>query len=212
VTCSTHERDGNHPLVGVIGGIGPLATAYFLGTSTENPGPVMADDPPRLESFGASFLVVPCNTAHNFTDEVVAGVSIPVLSIIDETVDEARRRVPGLVSLGLLATTGTAASGVYQRALAARGIACLLPDDDDQAVVMSVIYDQVKAGKPGDVEALRGVANRLVGRGAQVVALGCTELSVVAEDEGLLGDPLFVDSLDVLARRTIERAGGQVRG
>jgi aspartate racemase len=135
-----------------------------------------------------------------------------VLSIIDETVDEARRRVPGLVSLGLPATTGTAASGVYQRALAARGIACLLPDDDDHAVVMSVIYDQVKAGKPGDVEALRGVANRLVGRGAQVVALGCTKLSVVAEDEGLLGDPLFVDSLDVLARRTIERAGGQVRG
>ena len=135
-----------------------------------------------------------------------------MLSIIDETVDEARRRVPGLVSLGLLATTGTAASGVYQRALAARGIACLLPDDDDQAVVMSVIYDQVKAGKPGDVEALRGVANRLVGRGAQVVTLGCTELSVVAEDEELLGDPLFVDSLDVLARRTIERAGGQVRG
>jgi len=59
VTCSTHERDGNRPLVGVIGGIGPLATAYFLGTSTENPGPVMADDARRLESFGASFLVGP---------------------------------------------------------------------------------------------------------------------------------------------------------
>jgi aspartate racemase len=155
--------------------------------------------------------VVPCNTAHNFTDEVVAAVGIPVLSIIDETVDEARRRVPEVGSIGLLATTGTGASGVYQRALAARGIACVLPDEADQDIVMSVIYDQVKAGKPGDVDAIRGVAGRLMDRGASLVVLGCTELSVVAEDEGLLADPRFVDSLDVLARRTIDRAGGRVR-
>ncbi len=233
------------PLVGVIGGVGPLATAYFLGkvvrltqaardqdhldmvildhasipdrtafilgTSTENPGLVMADDARRLERFGAAFLVVPCNTAHNFTDQVVAAVGIPVLSIIEETVDEAQARVPGVAAIGLLATSGTAASGVYQRALAARGIGCVLPDDADQAAVMSVIYDQVKAGLPGDVATVRAVAVRMVERGAQAVVLGCTELSVVAEDEDLLADPLFVDSLDVLARRTIERAGGRVR-
>lgn len=233
------------PLVGVIGGVGPLATAYFLGkvvrltvaerdqdhldmivfdhasipdrtayivgTSPEDPGPVMADDARRLAAFGAEFLVVPCNTAHNFTDQVVAAVDIPVVSIIEETVDEAQRRVSGLTTVGLLATTGTAASGVYQRALEARGIGCLLPDDGDQALVMSVIYDQVKAGLRGDVAAIRGVAERLVARGAQAVLLGCTELSVVAEDEGLLAEPLFVDSLDVLARATIRRAGGVIR-
>lgn len=233
------------PLVGVIGGVGPLATAYFLGkvvrltvadrdqdhldmivfdhasipdrtayivgTSPEDPGPVMADDARRLAAFGAQFLVVPCNTAHNFTDQVVAAVDIPVVSIIEETVDEAQARVPGLTAVGLLATTGTAASGVYQRALQARGIGCLLPDDDDQAMVMSVIYDQVKAGLRGDVAAIRGVAERLMARGAQAVLLGCTELSVVAEDEGLLAEPLYVDSLDVLARATIRRAGGVVR-
>lgn len=233
------------PLVGVIGGVGPLATAYFfgkvvrltvaerdqdhldmivfdhasipdrtayiVGTSPEDPGPVMADDARRLAAFGAEFLVVPCNTAHNFTDQVVAAVDIPVVSIIEETVDEAQRRVSGLTTVGLLATTGTAASGVYQRALEARGIGCLLPDDGDQALVMSVIYDQVKAGLRGDVAAIRGVAERLVARGAEAVLLGCTELSVVAEDEGLLAEPLFVDSLDVLARATIRRAGGVIR-
>ncbi len=234
------------PLVGVIGGVGPLATAYFLGKivrlteaerdqdhldvvvfdhaaipdrtafilgdSTEDPGPVMADDARRLAAFGADFLVVPCNTAHNFTDEVEAAVEVPVLSIIGETVAEAQARVPGLAAVGLLATSGTATSGVYQRALAAQGVECLLPDDADQAAVMAVIYEQVKAGLPGDVETVRAVAGRLVDRGAQAVVLGCTELSVVAEDEGLLAEPLFVDSLDVLARATIHRAGGRVRG
>jgi len=233
------------PLVGVIGGVGPLATAYFLGkvvrltvaerdqdhidmivfdhaaipdrtafivgTSTEDPGPVMADDARRLEAFGAAFLVIPCNTAHNFTDQVVAAVGIPVVSIIEATVDQAQQRVPGLATVGLLATSGTSASGVYQRALAARGIECVLPDETDQAVVMSVIYDQVKAGMRGDAAAVRAVAGRLADRGAQAVLLGCTELSVVAEDEGLLDEPLFVDSLDVLARATIGRAGAKVR-
>lgn len=231
--------------VGVIGGVGPLATAYFLdkivrltaagrdqdhvdmvvlnhatipdrtafilGTSTENPGPVMAEDARRLERFGVSFIVVPCNTAHYFTDEVVGAVGVPVLSIVGETVEEARARVPWLRSVGLLATSGTAAAGVYQRALAARGVECLLPDDADQAAVMRIIYDQVKAGRPVDIDLFRTVADRLVERGAQVVVLGCTELSVVAEDFHLLDDPRYVDSLDVLARRTIERAGHTVR-
>jgi aspartate racemase len=233
------------PLVGVIGGVGPLATAYFLGkvvrltvaerdqdhldmivfdhaaipdrtayivgAAGEDPGPVMADDARRLEAFGADFLVIPCNTAHNFTDEVAAAAAVPVVSIIEVTADEAQARVPGLRSVGLLATSGTASSGVYQRALAARGVECLLPDDGDQVTVMEIIYDQVKAGRPVDVGALRGVVQRLVDRGAQVLVLGCTELSVVAEDHDLLADPRYVDSLDVLARRTIERAGGTVR-
>lgn len=231
--------------VGVIGGVGPLATVYFLdkivrltaaardqehvdlivsqhatipdrtaflvGASQDDPGPVMAEDARRLARYGASFLVVPCNTAHNFTDQVHAAVQIPVVSIIDETVAAAQARVPGLASVGLLATEGTASSGVYQRALEAVGVATVLPSADDQALVSSIIYDQVKAGHPADMVVLRGVVDRLVAAGAQVVVLGCTELSVVADDEGLLADPLFVDSLDVLARATIRRAGHEVR-
>jgi len=246
MTSSTHERDGNHPLVGVIGGVGPLATVYFLdkvvrltaaerdqdhvdlvvfnhatipdrtayilGSSSENPGPVMASDARRLERFGVSFLVIPCNTAAHFTDEIVAATRVPILSIVDETVAEAHARRPGVRVVGLLATSGTGASGVYQKSLADRGIACLLPDEGDQATVSRIIYEQVKSGQPVDIEAFRAVVAGLLARGAELVLLGCTELSVVAEDEGLLGDPLFVDSLDVLARRTIERAGGQVRG
>lgn len=231
--------------VGVIGGVGPLATAYFmdlvvrltdagrdqdhvdmvvlqhasipdrtafiLGDSDEDPGPVMAQDARRLERFGVSFVVVPCNTAHNFTDQVEAATSLPVLSIIAETVAEARRRVPGLAAVGLLATSGTVASGVYQRALEADGVRAVLPGDADQAVVMRIIYEQVKAGRPVDLDALRAVTGRLVEAGAQVVVLGCTELSVVAGEHALLADPVYVDSLDVLARRTIERAGHRVR-
>lgn len=236
---------GAQPLVGVLGGVGPLATAYFLqrlvvctdaerdqdhvdalvlnhatipdrtafvmGRSEEDPGPVLAADARRLERFGVDFLVMPCNTAHYFTQQVLDAISIPFVSIIDVTVEAALARVPGLTTVGLLATSGTVASSVYHDAFARQGVQVITPDDDDQAVISSVIYDQVKAGLPAGVDALRGVAARLVDRGAGVVVLGCTELSVAAVDHDLLDEPPFLDSMDQLVRATITRAGRPLR-
>lgn len=245
VSSGPQEDAGERAPVGVIGGVGPLATAYFLqlvvslteaerdqdhldmvvlnhatipdrtafvlGRSDADPGPVLARDARRLEAFGVSFLVMPCNTAHYFTQQVLDAVRVPFVSIIDTTVAAARERVAGLTTVGLLATAGTAASGVYQDAFAAHRVDTLVPDDADQAVVSRIIYEQVKAGRPVDLDALRGVTANLVERGASVVILGCTELSVVAVDHGLLADPLYLDSMDQLARATIRRAGHRVR-
>ena len=232
--------------VGVIGGVGPQATAYFLdmvvrltqaerdqdhldlvvlnhasipdrtafilGESDQDPGPVMAGDARRLAAFGVDLLVLPCNTAHHFTQEIEAAVDVPLVNIVAETVAEVRRRVPDLSAVGLLATSGTVRAGVYQRAIEAAGARTVLPDEQGQAALMRIIYEQVKAGRPSDVDEFRGLVEGLRAQGAQAVVLGCTELSVVAADHDLLAlDPGLVDSLDVLARRTIERAGGAVR-
>jgi aspartate racemase len=176
---------------------------------------VLARDAARLEGFGVDFLVMPCNTAHYFTQQVLDAVTVPFVSIIDVTVDAALERAPGLRAVGLLATAGTVSSRVYHDAFAARGVEVLTPDGndtpDDQAVINAIIYDQVKAGRPADVDALRAVAGRLVERGAGVVVLGCTELSVAAVDHDLLDEAPFLDSMDQLVRATITRAGHRVR-
>lgn len=233
------------PLVGVLGGVGPLATAYFLqrlvvctdaerdqdhvdalvlnhasvpdrtafvlGRSEEDPGPVLAADARRLEQFGVDFLVMPCNTAHYFAQQVLDAVRIPFLSIIDVTVEAALARVPALTTVGLLATAGTVTSRVYHDAFGAAGVQVITPEPEDQAAVNEVIYDQVKAGLPADVDALRTVAGRLVERGGGIVVLGCTELSVAAVDHDLLDEPPFLDSMDQLVRATITRAGRPLR-
>lgn len=231
--------------VGVLGGVGPMATAYFLrrvvdltlaerdqdhldmvvlnhasipdrtdfvlGRSEDDPGRVLAADARRLERFGVSFLVMPCNTAHHFTRQVLEAVDTEFVSIVEETVRAAVERVPDAPRVGLLATAGTVASKVYADAFGARGVEVVVPDEADQQVVNSLIYDDVKAGRAADPARLRGVADRLVQRGAGVVILGCTELSVMARDHDLLDEPEFLDSMEVLVRTTIERAGGQVR-
>ncbi|MGO3813639.1 MAG: aspartate/glutamate racemase family protein [Cellulosimicrobium funkei] len=188
---SRPDQDHAQPLVGVLGGVGPLATAYFLqllvalteaerdqdhvdavvlnhatipdrtdfilGRSDADPGPVLARDAERLERFGADFLVMPCNTAHYFTQQVLDAISVPFVSIIDTTVDAARARVDDLRAVGLLATAGTAASGVYQDAFARHGVEALA--------------DHLRAGEGGaagrhrDVPRRRGAARRARGPG-----------------------------------------------
>jgi len=231
--------------VGVLGGVGPLATVYFLqkmvemtdadqdqshidtitlnhatlpdrtafllGKSDRDPGPALARDALKLEALGVDFIVMPCNTAHYFTQKILDAILVPFLSIIDATVKAARKRDPELQAVGLLATPGTIASEVYHAAFARYGIEVKTPNAADQNTVMRIIYDQVKAGRRPDVAALQAVADRLADQGVPLVVLGCTELSVVAMDYDLLADSRFIDSLDQLVRATIEMAGRSIR-
>ena len=230
--------------VGILGGLGPLATVYFmelvikhteasrdqdhidmivlnhatipdrtdfiLGRSKENPLESMIQDAKKLEAAGAGFIVMPCNTAHYFYDGIRENVRIEMVSIIEETVRYAFEAVPGLRKLGILATDGTIKSGTYDLECAKRGIACVSPSDDERRELMRIIYDEVKAGKPGDAGALDGVIDDMLSRGCDAVALGCTELSTVYRDGGRR-DGRVIDSLYALARRTILLAGKRFR-
>ena len=119
---------------------------------------------------------MPCNTAHNFYDAVASSVSIPVLHMIAITRDALKAR--GIKCAGLLATDGTVQTGIYQRTFAGSGVDLLTPDDPaDQAAVMDIIYNGVKAGDlTHDTTAFRAACEHLLARGAEVLILGCTEL------------------------------------
>lgn len=233
------------PVVGVMGGVGPAATAVFvsalvamtdaardqdhldavvlqhatipdrtahiLGQSDEDPSPALTHDARRLEAWGCDVIVLPCNTAHTYAKAITSAVQVPVLSIVEETAARAARRAGPGALVGVLATAGTRAAGVYEQALEDCGVTAIQPDEADQTRVNRIIYDQVKAGRPADTEMLTGVVDRLCARGASVVILGCTELSVVYAEQFLSHDRRLVDSLDTLVRRTIERAGKRVK-
>lgn len=225
------------PLLGILGGLGPLSTVYFcellnrhtdascdaehidmiissrastpdrtafiLGTSDRDPLPVMLQEAHRLERAGADLLVIPCNTAHYFYDGLSAGCHVPILNIIKETVAHLSRL--GVRRFGLLATEGTVSSGAYHRLCEHTDLECIAPIEEEQKIITSIIYDQVKQNKPVDRDAFIGVADALFSRGCERLVLGCTELSLLKK-EGLC-DERFVDSLDVLAYRTVLACG-----
>jgi len=180
----------------------PNRQAALLGDG-EDPGPALAAMAAGLQSAGADFLVMPCNTAHAFADDIRAAVTIPLVSIIDVTVDACR----GKGAVGVLATDGCLATGIYQAALEQANIECVLPDADETAELMRLI-SAIKAGDRSEAVAsgMRDVANAQVVKGARAIIAGCTEIPLVLTEDLL--EVSLVSSTDVLADITAAIASG----
>ena len=181
----------------------PDRTAYILDKSSPDPLPVMLTEAHRLEAAGVDLIVMPCNTAHYFYDGLAENCQVPILNIIDETC--AHLSHIGAKKFGLLATVGTICSDAYERFCTPRGLTCVTPNEKEQAIISQIIFGQIKQNKPVDVDAFLSVVNSLRSRGCEKIVLGCTELSLLKKQG--LDDEVFVDSLDVLAYRTILACG-----
>ncbi len=177
----------------------PDRTDYILGISEDNPLPAMLEETKRLTEAGCTTIAMTCNTAHYFYEALQASTEVPILNIGRLAVEEIERH--GIKKVGLLATTGTVKTGIYQTACEEKVIECISPDENDQKIVMSIIYDQVKAGKKVDMTAFKAVSDKLIERGAEILILGCTELSVIRRTESL-GEE-YIDPLLILARECI---------
>ena len=127
-------------------------------------------------------------------------MGIPILHMIRETarllVSQGRKRP------GILATDGTIQTGLYQREFAALGLEPLAPGPEAQRQIMSLIYDDIKAGKLGDPEKFAAAHQDLIAQGCDCAILACTELSVFATQHPL--STFFIDAMAVLAERAVQ--------
>lgn len=184
----------------------PNRHAAILGDG-EDPRPALRHGVETLMAAGAEILVVPCNTVHAFMDDVVSGIEVEFISIIDVTVAAVREQIapPEASRVGLIAADGAVASGRYQHALSEAGLEPLLLSDAAQAELMKCIYS-IKAGQPAEQLAgdIAGLFSELVDGGAGAIIAGCTEISIVV-DQLNLNVPV-IDPSKVLAAAAVERA------
>lgn len=179
----------------------PDRTAYILDHTKENPLPALIRAGRSLREQGADFLAIPCITAHYFHSELSRHIGLPIVYLPGRTADELAEA--GVSCVGVLATSGTLESGIFVEPFDRRGIRMCVPDARDQAAVMEIIYGQIKAGEPVDVDLFLEVGERLKEKGARKLILGCTELSLLKRDfPDRLGED-YVDVLEVLARAAI---------
>jgi aspartate racemase len=227
--------------LGVIGGLGPMASAYFtelltamtdakrdqdhlkmmmysvpslpdrteyiLGRSTESPLPGLVEAGKTLSEAGVECLAIPCVTAHYFHNEIERQVGVPVIHAIRECAWILKKA--GVSKVGLLATDGTVQSGLFQSEFEKHGLTVVLPGEEAQKQVMSFIYDDVKKGSVPALSRFDQVRGTLVKEGAEVVLLGCTELSLLKKEYGSLCGVL--DVMEVLAKASLEACGMPVR-
>lgn len=220
-------------ILGVIGGLGPIATAHFmelvinmtdvqtdqehlpmivynmpfipdrtayiLDNTKENPFPKMLEIGQTLQEQGADCIAVPCVTAHYFMDELENGIKVPLINGVRETV--AHLKENGIRKVGIMATDGTVRSGIFHRELEKQGLIPLAPGEAAQKDVMHLIFNNVKAGVPVQMDRFFRAAEDLRRQGAEAIILGCTELSLIKRDHEI--GPGFVDAMEVLARQAV---------
>ncbi len=165
-----------------------------------SPGPALVAMARGLEVQGADLLAIACNSAHAWADDIRRSITIPLVSMIEVTVDEVpleTRRV------GLLGADACLATGLYQKPFANAGIETLVTED--QASFMRLIYG-VKAGitGPDARAAMAAIASGLVDRGADVIVAACTEVPLLLRAADI-AVPL-IDSTDALVRRLLREA------
>jgi len=171
----------------------------------------------KLEAGDVDIIAIPCNTAHAFVERIQPYLHVPIVNMLTVSVEYLRAAFPDLREVGLLATTGTIMSGVYRKALEARGLRQVVPSDTLQARVMNAIYGErgVKAGFiAGEcVDDVNAAVDELSERGVEVILLGCTELPLLLPEgemrSGSGGVVRLVDPTDILARRCVAYAIGE---
>jgi len=158
----------------------------------------------RLEGAGATFLAIPCNTAHRYIETVQRELSIPVLNIIEATT----HAIPSNELTTILATQSTIDSSLYQRGLEKRQIPYVL-----QTEWQNEVNEIIQAVKMKELREASGqwiaLLDTLGMHGVKNVILGCTELSVLPLKDVQL---TFINSSATLAREVIALYCSLVRG
>lgn len=195
-----------HPEVTLTGvAMHHMLDAWERGDNAELRAMFMADAR-KLAAAGADFFVCPDNTAHIALESPGEPFPIPCLNIAEVVADQAAR--DGRRKIGILGTKYTMTGPVYPGALGRRGLAWAIPQEDDRAIVNTIIFDELCLGVFTDQsrgEYIR-IIEDLAGQGCDAVALVCTEIPLlVAADDSPLP---VLDSTRLLARAAVDVAIG----
>lgn len=170
----------------------------------ESPLPILRRSAKLLDDSGADFIIIPCNTAHYFLNDLRESIEIPILNMIESTID----KIPAKSDVGLLATSGTIETGIYQR-YAKDKVNILKPSKEYQELVMETIYGEegVKAGYYNKklTKNMLKVVQHLKDKGADHFIAGCTEIRLVLKDSDFEEGTLFTP-IDIIAQRSVQRA------
>lgn len=158
----------------------------------------------KLALTGADFVIMPSNSPHYAIKQIKADSLLPVLSILDVTVQECLDK--GYRKIGILGLERTMSGGLYERPLLEAGLIPVVPTENERGIVDRVLWQHVIPGRPTKettAEVIQ-VIEALKKRGCDAVILGCTELPIIvtAKNSSL---PI-IDTTRLLAQKALARA------
>jgi aspartate racemase len=174
-----------------------------LRNGDDHPLPFLLEGIQILKAARCDLIVIPCNTAHFWYDDMVK-LKVPIVHIVDSVAD-ALRDVNVTGTIGVMGTQATVELGLYQYKLNKAGWTCIVPTKEEMDTLVQPAIDLVKAGDMIKSHAmLMSVVDSLIARGATAVVLGCTEIPLAVR-ESQQGNIPLINSIDSLVKSAINK-------
>lgn len=169
-------------------------------TGEERYIPFLVNAAKRLETGGADFIVMPCNSLHLFINDIRKAVKIPVLSILEETSKFLKDK--NISEVGILATTTTIKNKLYEKHLNDSGITQVVPDDFQQAKIGKVINNLVLSRhNNNDRKELLDIIDGFSTKNISNVILACTDLQLLIPHHDSIQ---IYDTMKIFANATVD--------
>ncbi len=158
-----------------------------------------------VEAGGADFLLICTNTMHKVAEEIQASISIPLVHIADATAEKLIS--DGIKRAGLLGTKFTMEQGFYKNRVSEKyGIDIIVPNQQDQEIIHSIIYNELCLGKINASSRTKylEIVGKLFSQGAEAIVLGCTEIALLVQQQHT-NVPLY-DTTQIHAAKAVKLA------
>ena len=131
-----------------------------------------------LEKSGCKFIVIPCNTAHYWYQDLQSKIKIPIINMPKEVFLHTKKNCKKNSKIGLLATEGTLRTEIYEK-LFNRNFVLIKPPKNLQIQAVNKTIKYVKMGNIKLAEkSIRPAINYLIKQKCKKIILGCTELPI----------------------------------
>ena len=131
-----------------------------------------------LQASGCKFIVIPCNTAHYWYDDLTKKIKIPIINMPNEVFLHTKKMCKKNTKIGLLATEGTLKTQIYEK-LFKNEYELIKPNSNLQIKSVNKTIKHVKMGNIKLAEkSIKPAINYLIKNNCKKIILGCTELPI----------------------------------
>ena len=162
-----------------------------------------------LKRSKCKFIVVPCNTAHYWYDDLKKKINLPIINMPKEVFNHTLKKCKKNSSIGLLATEGTLKTGIYNKFFD-KSYNLIFPNSILQKNSVNKAIKLVKMGKVKTAsKIIKPAIDFLLNKKCKKIILGCTELPIAIfafkSFEKIKTSKVFLDPNLILAHAAMKK-------
>ena len=162
-----------------------------------------------LKKSKSKFIVIPCNTAHYWYDDLKKKIRLPIINMPKEVLNHTLKKCKKNSTIGLLATEGTLKTGIYNKFFD-KNYNLIFPESKIQKNSVNKAIKLVKMGKVKSANKLiKSAIDYLIKKKCKKIILGCTELPIAIfafkSFKTIKSSKIFLDPNLILANAAMKK-------